>query len=80
MRTDCTWEPAHAPTHWRKMFSDSSYRQVARRDWNRADRTAQRTILRSLTRDANSLDEVNEDVIDNRQTHRFAAYGGGWWD
>ncbi|ULP48353.1 hypothetical protein [Mycolicibacter virginiensis] len=55
-------------------------RQPFRREWFASERAAQRRIARSLTRDANSGGEVAEDVIDDRQTHRHASYGGGWWD
>ncbi|MBF9519537.1 hypothetical protein [Mycobacteroides chelonae] len=34
----------------------------------------------AVTRDANSGGDVDEDVIDNRQTHRHATWGGGYWD
>ncbi|MCV7210773.1 hypothetical protein H7J75_19170 [Mycolicibacterium canariasense] len=62
------------------MFSDTGYRQTARRAWFSAERAAQRTILRDLTRQANSRGEINEDRVDNRQTHRYCEYTGGWWD
>ncbi|WP_132417595.1 hypothetical protein [Mycobacteroides abscessus] len=55
-------------------------RKPFRRSWFGAERTAQRAILRGLTREANSDGEVHEDRIDNRQTHRYASWGGGWWD
>ncbi|BBX37571.1 hypothetical protein MMAG44476_37408 [Mycolicibacterium mageritense DSM 44476 = CIP 104973] len=78
--TVCRWEPAREPVpHW-KMFSDTGYRQTARRAWFSAERAAQRTILRDLTRQANSRGEINEDRVDNRQTHRYCEYTGGWWD
>ncbi|KXO98388.1 Uncharacterised protein (plasmid) [Tsukamurella tyrosinosolvens] len=76
----CEWEPVSEPVPWRKLFSESGYRQTARRRWYRADRTAQRAIARSLTRDANSSGEIDEDVIDNRVAGPYALYGGGWWD
>lgn len=55
-------------------------RRPFRRAWFGSERTAQRAVLRSLTRDANSSGEIDEDRIDHRQTHRYAEYGGGWWD
>ncbi len=76
----CSWVPVRDPVpHW-KLHSDTAWRQHARRDWFRADRAAQRAILRALTREVNSAGEVEEDSIDNRQTHRGAEYGGGYWD
>ncbi len=65
--------------HW-KAYSDTAYRQPARRAWFSSDRAAQRVIARSLARDANSGGVIDEDVIDNRQTSRGAEYGGGYWD
>lgn len=62
------------------MFSDTAYRTAGRRAWFRADRAHQREILGALAREANSAGEIDEDRIDNRQTHRGAAYRGGWWD
>lgn len=59
----------------------TSARQSAEgRIWHRQDRAAQRRIAVELRRAANSgcLDEA-EDMIDHRQTHRGAAYHGGWW-
>lgn len=55
-------------------------RQPFRRAWFASERTAQRAILRSLSREAMYGGDVDEDVIDNRQTHRHAMWGGGWWD
>jgi hypothetical protein len=55
-------------------------RKPHRRAWFDSERTAQRAILRSLSRDAMYGGVVDEDVIDNRQTHRYSEYGGGWWD
>ncbi|MGV7586355.1 hypothetical protein PJI74_01305 [Mycobacterium kansasii] len=55
-------------------------RRPFRRAWFASERTAQRVVLRSLTRDAMCGGEVDEDVIDNRQTHRGVMWGGGWWD
>ena len=78
--TLCTWEAAHVFIDGRKTYSETRYRQSCRRRWYRADRTAQRAIARSLTRDANSGGEIDEDVIDNRVAGPYALYGGGWWD
>lgn len=55
-------------------------RKLHRRAWFAAERTAQRAILRSLTRDARYGGAVDDEVIDNRQTHRHVVYGGRWWD
>ena len=69
---------------WERIYGGSYVsppsRQRSRREWFASERTAQRAILRSLTRDAMRGGEVDEDVIDNRQTHRHAMYTGGWWD
>lgn len=61
-------------------YVGNSGRKANRRSWFVSERTAQRAILRSLTRDAMYGGEVDEDVIDNRQAHRLAMWGGGWWD
>lgn len=55
-------------------------RRPFRRSWFSSERTAQRAILRSLTRDAMFGGDVDEDVIDHRHTHRHATWGGGYWD
>ncbi|MDH6245513.1 hypothetical protein [Mycobacterium sp. OTB74] len=55
-------------------------RKPYRRMWFGSERTAQRAILRALTRDAMHGGDVDDDVIDHRQTHRHTEYGGGWWD
>ncbi|MDO3110457.1 hypothetical protein [Mycobacteroides abscessus] len=69
---------------WERIYRGSCAaphsRQPFRRQWFASDRATQRVILRSLTRDAMAGGEVDEDVIDNRQTHRYETYGGGWWD
>lgn len=79
--TCCVWESAHVFIDGRKTYSESGYRQAARRRWYVSERTARRSMLRALTRDANSGDgEVDEDVIDNRVAGRYALYGGGCWD
>jgi hypothetical protein len=69
---------------WRRIYGGSYVsprsRRPFRRQWFSTERTAQRAILRSLTRDANSGGEIDEEVIDHRQTHRHATYGGGYWD
>ncbi|CDP89234.1 MULTISPECIES: hypothetical protein [Mycolicibacterium] len=69
---------------WRLIYGGSYFtppsRQPFRDDWFASDRAAQRRIALSLTRDAMYGGEVDEDVIDNRQTHRLAMWGGGWWD
>ncbi|CPT60347.1 Uncharacterised protein [Mycobacteroides abscessus subsp. abscessus] len=78
--TGCRWEPAHEPMLNRKLFSESRYRQSARRSWYSAERAARRNTLRSLTRDAMYGGEVDESVIDNRVACRHGMYSGGWWD
>ncbi|MGV0740631.1 hypothetical protein ABQF35_30285 [Mycobacterium syngnathidarum] len=69
---------------WQRIYGGSYVsppsRKPFRRQWFASERTAQRAILRSLTRDANSGGVVDDDVIDNRQTHRYAMWGGGYWD
>ena len=69
---------------WRRIYGGTYItarsRRVYRRAWFASERTAQHAIRRGLTRDAMHGGEVDEDVIDNRQTHRHATYGGGWWD
>ncbi|CPR93559.1 hypothetical protein PP568_06850 [Mycobacteroides abscessus] len=57
-----------------------SSRKPFRQAWFAADRTAQRWIAQSLTRDANSGGEVDEDVIDNRKAGRLRLYSAGWWN
>lgn len=77
----CTWVPVADPVvPWWKAYSDTAHRQHARRDWFRADRAAQLAILRALTREANSDGDVDENRLDNRETHRGAQYGGDYWD
>ncbi len=61
-------------------YAGNRGRKANRRSWLASERTAQRAILRSLTRDAMYGDDVNEAVIDNRQAHRHVMWGGGWWD
>lgn len=78
--TGCRWEPVHRPVPHRKMFSESRYRQIARRQWYAAERAARRAALRSLTRDAMRGGAPDESVIDNRVAGRYAQYSGGWWD
>jgi len=52
-----------------------------RKAWHRRHRASARQFLGELIRSANHGDvEAAEDLIDNRQTHRFAEYGGGYWD
>ncbi len=76
----------YAPTGelWQRVYGGSYVtprsRKPFRRSWFSSERTAQRVILRSLTRDANSGGEIDEDRIDDRQTGRYRMYGGGWWD
>jgi hypothetical protein len=69
---------------WERIYGGSYVnppsRQPDRHDWFAADREAQRRIARSLTRDAMYGGDVDEDVIDNRHTHRYGTWGGGWWD
>jgi hypothetical protein len=80
--TACCYRPTAELS--RRIYGDTYVtprsRTVYRRMWFSSERTAQRAILRGLTRDANSGGEIDEDRIDNRQTHRHATYGGGWWD
>ncbi|RDH13415.1 hypothetical protein [Tsukamurella pulmonis] len=76
----CRWVPVRGIEPYWKAFSDTPYRQACRRAWFSSDRAAQRAIARNLTRDANSGGDIDEDVIDNRQTSRGAEYGGGYWD
>lgn len=68
---------------WRRIYGASHVcnrgRKANRRSWFASERTAQRVILRSLTRDAMYGGDVDEAVIDNRQTHRHVMWGGGWW-
>lgn len=82
LNTRCCYRPT--AEQWRRIYSGTYVtargRRLHRRAWNASERTTQRAILRSLTRDAMYGGDVDEDVIDNRQTHRFATYGGGWWD
>ncbi|CPR73594.1 Uncharacterised protein [Mycobacteroides abscessus] len=78
--TACRWEPVHEPILNRKLFSESKYRQSARRAWYSTERAARRSALRALTRDAMHGDDVDESVIDNRVASRHAMYSGGWWD
>lgn len=78
--TGCRWEPVREPTVNRKMFSESRYRQFARRAWYSSERAARRSALRSLTRDAMYGGDVDESVVDNRVAGRYAMYGGGWWE
>lgn len=66
-------------------FYRGSYTSVrasdARNTWHRKHRASARVFLRELIAAANGGDvEDAEDLIDNRQTHRFAEYGGGYWD
>lgn len=80
--TVCGYRPTAGV--WRQIYGGSYFtapsRQPFRREWFASERTAQRRIARSLARDAMYGGEVDEDVIDNRQTHRLAMWGGGWWD
>lgn len=80
--TWCCYRPAGEL--WQRICGGSYVsprsRKPFRRNWFAAELSAQRVILRSLTRDAMYGDDVDEDVIDNRQTHRYAMYGGGWWN
>lgn len=80
--TWCSYRPAGAL--WQRIYGGSYVsprsRQPFRRAWFSSERAAQRAILRSLTRDAMHGGEVDEDVLDDRQTHRYATWGGGWWD
>ncbi|WP_134770994.1 hypothetical protein [Mycobacteroides abscessus] len=62
------------------MFSESRYRQSARRAWYSSERAARRNALRALTRDAMYGGKVDEGVIDNRVASRHGMYSGGWWD
>lgn len=80
--TRCCYHPT---TELRRRIYGGTYitarsRRAYRRAWFSSERTAQRAILRELTRDAMYGGEVDEDRIDNRQTHRHVDYGGGWWD
>jgi hypothetical protein len=80
--TGCDYHPVGELA--RQIYGDTYIRprrsKPYRRNWFGSERTAQRAILRRLTRDAMHGGEVDEDVIDNRQTHRHSVYGGGWWD
>lgn len=80
--TGCCYRPAGEL--WERVYGGSYVsppsRRSFRRAWFASERTAERRILRSLTRDAMRGGEVDEDVIDNRQTHRHGMWGGGWWD
>lgn len=80
--THCYYRPAG---DLRERVYGGSYasprsRRPFRRAWFGAERTAQRAILRSLTRDAMFGGEVDEDVVDNRQAGRYRMWGGGYWD
>ena len=66
-------------------FYRGSYTSMRARDgrktWHRKHRASARGFLRELVIAANGGHvEEAEDLIDNRQTHRFAEYGGGYWD
>lgn len=80
--TGCSYRPTGEL--WQRIYRGSYVsprsRRQFRRQWFSSERTAQRAILRSLTRDAMHGGDVDENVIDDRQTHRFGTYGGGWWD
>ncbi|MGH3724779.1 MAG: hypothetical protein ACRDUS_11740 [Mycobacterium sp.] len=80
--TGCSYPPAGEL--WQHIYVGSCLvspgRKRYRRAWFASERAAQRAILRGLTRDATCGGEVDEDRIDNRQTHRHAEYGGGWCD
>ncbi|MGB3483587.1 MAG: hypothetical protein WBB07_15400 [Mycobacterium sp.] len=80
--TRCSYVPT--AELWQRIYGDTYVtprgRRLHRRAWSASERAAQRAILRSLTRDAMRGGHVDEDVIDNRQTHRHVVYGGGWWD
>lgn len=82
LETGCSYSPAGEL--WQRIYGGSFVtprsRQPFRRSWFSSERTAQRAILRSLARDANSGGKIDEDRIDHRQTHRHAMWGGGWWD
>ncbi|BBX82190.1 hypothetical protein MAUB_00630 [Mycolicibacterium aubagnense] len=78
--TGCRWEPVHEPVPNWKMFSESRYRRLARRQCYASERSARRSALRSLTRDAMYGGAVDDSVIDNRVAGRYAQYSGGWWD
>lgn len=79
--TGCRYRPAGAL--WQRIYGGyvvTHSRRPFRRGWFSSERSTQRAILRSLTRDAMFGGEVDENVIDHRQTHRHATYGGGYWD
>lgn len=80
--TSCCYRPTGEL--WQRIYGGSYVavrsRRSFRRSWFDSERTAQRAILRRLTREAMYGGEVEEDRIDNRQTHRYAAWNGGWWD
>ena len=76
------WRTGCAPE---MRFYRGSYTSMRARDgraaWHRRHRASARGFLRELVIAANCGDvEDAEDLIDNRQTHRFAEYGGGYWD
>ncbi len=79
---ECRYRPAGELWErvYRGSYTAAPSRQPFRREWFASERAAQRAILRNLTRTANSGGEIDEDRIDNPQTHRYATYGGGWWD
>ncbi|OBA98299.1 hypothetical protein A5666_22940 [Mycolicibacterium fortuitum] len=79
--TRCCYRPTGEL--WQRIYGGyvvTRSRKPFRRQWFASERTAQRVILRSLTRDAMFGGEVDENVIDHRQTHRHTTYGGGYWD
>ncbi|SIH16643.1 hypothetical protein [Mycobacteroides abscessus] len=80
--TGCSYRPAGKL--WQRIYGGSYVsprsRKPFRRNWFAAERSAQRAILRSLTRDATYGGDVDEGVIDDRQTRRYATWGGGWWN
>lgn len=81
-QTNCSYRPTREL--WMQInggtYISLRSRKIHRRSWFASERTQQRAILRSLTRDALYGGEVDEDCVDNRQTHRHTDYGGGWWD
>ncbi|MUL78786.1 hypothetical protein [Mycolicibacterium sp. CBMA 226] len=80
--TSCRYHPTAELSLriYRGSYVTTRSRRPFRRAWFDSERTAQRMILRGLTRDAMHGCAVDDDVIDNRQTHRHTEYGGGWWD
>lgn len=82
LETGCCYRPTGEL--WQRVYRGSYVsprsRRPFRRAWFSSERTAQRVILRSLTRNAMYGGEVDEDAVDHRQTHRYATYGGGYWD